>query len=241
MTYREWAPAPALADCIKCFWTLEGHDVTAEPELICPDGSMEIVFHLADPFERVDGGVIEPQPHTLLAGQLRRAISIRPSGQSRILGVRFRPGGAWPFLHFPQHEVAGRILDLRDAIPAAARLHEQLFETSSWPDAIRSTEQFLMARRRGDLSVLSRSFSERQRRRQFLNIVGVTPKFFERVARFRRARAVLGRSDLASMAHECGYADQSHLTRDFREFSGHTPAELLRRMHLLDDHFVSGG
>ena len=49
---------------------------------------------------------------------------------------------------------------------------------------------------------------------------------FGRILRFRRAAAELagpaGRS-LAEIALDCGYYDQAHLNRDFREFSGRTP------------------
>ncbi len=48
-----------------------------------------------------------------------------------------------------------------------------------------------------------------------------------RVLRFERARRALerrGRPGLAEVAAECGYFDQPHLTRDFNEFAGCSPA-----------------
>jgi transcriptional regulator GlxA family with amidase domain len=50
--------------------------------------------------------------------------------------------------------------------------------------------------------------------------------------RFDRAVSLLGRADanLADVAFECGYFDQAHLSREFREFAGTSPAAFVRRM-----------
>jgi len=60
---------------------------------------------------------------------------------------------------------------------------------------------------------------------QFREQVGATPKTAARLLRYRRAVGLLARGDLrpAQVAAVCGYADQSHLTREYRRFSGTTP------------------
>jgi len=57
---------------------------------------------------------------------------------------------------------------------------------------------------------------------------GVTPKEFQRLARFEAAVRLMGRLPLADVAERCGYADQAHFTREWREFSGCTPTTWLR-------------
>jgi transcriptional regulator GlxA family with amidase domain len=71
--------------------------------------------------------------------------------------------------------------------------------------------------------------SQRRLIELFTAAVGLTPKRFGRVLRFHRA-AALGRSaafDWTRVAHECGYYDQAHLIRDFRELAEVTPSDLL--------------
>jgi AraC-like DNA-binding protein len=55
---------------------------------------------------------------------------------------------------------------------------------------------------------------------------GIKPKRYCRVHRFQRAITEMDRSrqvDWTSVALDCGYFDQAHFIRDFREFSGITP------------------
>ncbi len=60
---------------------------------------------------------------------------------------------------------------------------------------------------------------------RFRREVGLSPKRFARVARFRSAFDRLATAtSLATVAAECGYADQSHLTHEFREMAGETPS-----------------
>lgn len=61
---------------------------------------------------------------------------------------------------------------------------------------------------------------------QFRDQVGLSPKLYARICRFRRATAALKATpapDWVRLALECGYFDQSHLIHDFQELAGSTP------------------
>src|SRR5262249_56739097 len=73
--------------------------------------------------------------------------------------------------------------------------------------------------------------------RRFIQIftaeVGLTPKLYGRVRRFQRARELVRTAtepDWAVLALACGFFDQSHLIRDFGEFSGLSPAAYVNQM-----------
>jgi transcriptional regulator GlxA family with amidase domain len=72
--------------------------------------------------------------------------------------------------------------------------------------------------------------SPRQFERNFVARVGLSPKLFARIARFDQAfrlKEKLPDLDWLAVAVQCGYYDYRHLVRDFREFAGVTPPQLL--------------
>ena len=72
--------------------------------------------------------------------------------------------------------------------------------------------------------------SERQLRRIFHEVVGMSPKMYSRLARFGRAiRAAREGVEIswAGIAAACGYCDQAHLIDEFHAIAGATPRSLL--------------
>ncbi len=95
-----------------------------------------------------------------------------------------------------------------------------------------------LRRTRGAVSVADLAaetgWSARHLGKQFRAETGLSPKAGARVIRFDRARRRLlrrqaedGRVVLAELAAECGYYDQAHLARDFRDLAGCPPSVLL--------------
>lgn len=73
--------------------------------------------------------------------------------------------------------------------------------------------------------------------REFRRDVGITPKQLVRIARMQRAAAALRRGgDLARLAAELGYFDQSHLSRELRDLAGVTPAALAAERPIALSH-----
>ena len=74
-------------------------------------------------------------------------------------------------------------------------------------------------------------FGERHLRNRFRAEIGLAPKAAARVIRFdlarRRLAARPGMLDLARLAADCGYADQSHLDREFAALASCTPSAWL--------------
>lgn len=76
----------------------------------------------------------------------------------------------------------------------------------------------------------------------FRDQVGVPPKTLARIFRFERACARIrraGNEGWGEIALACGYYDQAHFNRDFREFAATTPTEYMAA-RLPDGIGISG-
>lgn len=94
-------------------------------------------------------------------------------------------------------------------------------------------------------------WSDRHLRGRFRIETGLTPKAAARVIRFTRARLLLQRRvsarqppALAGLAADCGYFDQAHLAREFRDLAGCPPTQWLaqecRNIQAVPDGQVTG-
>ena len=69
--------------------------------------------------------------------------------------------------------------------------------------------------------------SAKQFERNFNDRIGINPKYFARIIRFDkvfRMKNAFPNKDWLSIALDCGYYDYQHLVRDYKEFTGMTPA-----------------
>lgn len=258
LDYREHAPAPPLRPYLRCLWTLRGAG-PGSPQLIVPDGCMEMVLNFGAPFEQLDPPPNGPrQPLVLVVGEVRRPVGIRPTGRIDLLGVRFAPGAAPVFFDAPAAELVDGMTD--DAAVSGALRREglgpardadpdervQLLEAAlarrlgrGREDELVGRAAAILARGHGGTPIQSLSnilgVHRRQLERRFRAAVGVAPKALAQVLRFRRVlRAIEDvEVDWAGVAVDSGYCDQSHLIRDFKRFTGLPPRAYLRADHPL--------
>jgi AraC-like DNA-binding protein len=177
---------------------------------------------------------------------------------SYLLSARMPPLGAYRVLGMPLAEVAHNVLELDDVLGGQVNaVHERLGNSRDPGEQFAVLCEFVRHRiahsrviPRADaqlaIDALSRSHgthriealcrSLRVSRKHlgtlFGDHVGLTPKAYGRVFRFRRVIDLVQSArrppDWAQLAMSCGYYDQAHFNREFREFSGMSPVEFAR-------------
>jgi AraC-like DNA-binding protein len=264
MHYRRIRPSPAVETYVEFYWTLEVESSAGYEQRIIPDGRAGIILNIASPFESHANGVWKPQPECFFVGQITGPLLLRPSGTAKMIGIQFRPNGAAQLWGLPISELTDSAIALDDLQPKLFQQLEWVRALPSAPQSVKAVDNILRSfseRVRIDDRLVSYAIgnieraggsvaikdvaaragcSVRQLERRFRNSVGITAKLFSRMQRFQGViQAARGPdSDWINAAVGCGYYDQAHLIRDFREFSGKTPTALLDREIDLTRRFV---
>jgi AraC-like DNA-binding protein len=223
------APAPPLAGLVSSIWLSRGG--SGGPELAIPSGAMHLAVRLSEaPIRLGEEGA--SHGHAVLAGA-RATPWIRESPADAVsAGVVLRPGAAALF-GLSAEEIAGRHVpldgwDLRHAADPLAALEARLIARLP-PRPVHPAVRMAVRRLAGGDSVADVVEESGYSARGFLAIfraaVGLSPKLYARLQRFQRViRRVAARpAPFGDVAREHGYADQSHLVRDFVAFTGAPP------------------
>ncbi|MDQ3762122.1 MAG: helix-turn-helix domain-containing protein [Actinomycetota bacterium] len=197
-----------------------------------------------------------PASFTTLAGGLHTTPAlISHNGYQHGLQLHLTPLGARVLLGLPASELANTVVDLGTLLgPVAGELVERLRSATTWTDRFFELDDVLtrLARQRdgpapqlgwawrrltashGRVGIATLAdevgWSRRHLGERFRREFGLTPKVAGRVMRFEVAHRLLratARPGLAEVAARCGYADQAHLTREWRELAGCTPSTWL--------------
>jgi AraC-like DNA-binding protein len=256
MDYRRRRPGGALAGFVELVWQWDGPARPHGFERLLPDGSMELVINLRDEeirlYDRRDVRRYERLEACALVGPHSEYFVIDTAQQGCVMGVHFRPGGAFPFFRPPANELHGLHVSLSELWGGFAReVRERLLAARTVEAQFDVLEAALMARlarpleRHGAVSYALQEFYGGGERtiadvgeatglsaRRFVEVfkqqVGLAPKQYCRVRRFQRVIRSLppGRVlDWAGVAADCGYFDQAHLIHEFRTISGLSPGE----------------
>ncbi len=172
-----------------------------------------------------------------------------------MIGIRFRPGGAYPFFSFPISELNDSVIDL-DLIwgRLVNEIRDQLLEVDSPEARFVLVESFLLGHVRRSLEanrLITFAVHQLQTSPQFLairdlastigitqkhlisqfeKVVGLRPKTFARISKFQKVLTTIEQQkkvEWSAIASDCGYYDQAHFIKEFQTFSGLNPSAYL--------------
>jgi len=257
-------PCLALAPYIRHYWILQDDSPLPVSERTLPIGCIQLVFHKAKQLLLL-GESEELQPRSFISGQSVGFSDVQSTGRIEMITVVFQPYAAKVLFHIPSYLFRGQNVDTEAVEDVElSDLVKRVTDTSDNAVCIRLIEQFFLRRLYSlpeynlkrmsavfdeinlqpqiNISHLSETacLSSKQFGRIFTDYVGTTPKEFIRIIRMQRALLMLQQdptTPFVQVAYECGFFDQSHMIKEFKLFSGYTPAEYLSVCAPYSDYF----
>lgn len=215
-------------------------------------------FRILDP-EDPDRGEARD---SFVAGLHETYALVESTGTAYCMQVNLTPVGARRLLGLPMCDLTNRVVELDDLLGTEAHyLIDRLVEAPDWETRFTLLDAFFserltatpdlpqstlwawdrLADTAGQTSIGALAdtlgWSRKHLVAQFHEHIGLPPKRIARILRFQRAIHLLTDQTATrwvDIALRCGYYDQAHLIKDFRQFAGCTPGEFDRRL-LADD------
>lgn len=199
--------------------------------------------------------VIENFRGSWVSGIHRNYISISAHQDSEMFVIQFKAFGAHPFLRQPMDQLADKVTpgnnllggsfpEFRERLLAAPTSADKFALTDAWlesnydvelitPEPIINVVKGLQAQPASKLNEIICQYTGTQKHliSQFRKYIGITPKHYQRVLRFNDVFVQMQNDQFLSwsdIAHRCGYSDQSHFIREFKNYSGFNPESYLR-------------
>lgn len=257
MNYKQIQPPAYLTDYVQYFWTLESAVPTTFGTIA--DGFPGLIFQQGnETFYQNDKHL----PGFFLYGQATTFASISSAEQFSTIGVCFYPHALKSVFGLNAHELTDSCLDF-DLFSGinGDRLNERMLNAPSLKDQIELLSQYLlsqiklnntdadgiihysleqMIKSKGGISLKDLyqdlNLSERSFERKFKQSIGVSPKLYARICRFKVSLNQLKTNDyqkLSDIAYENDYADQSHFIRSFKEFAGFSPYQYPKQANVV--------
>ncbi|WP_316804116.1 helix-turn-helix domain-containing protein [Pedobacter nototheniae] len=268
MQHQEFESPKELQDTIKCFWynKRESGIVHSSFEVV-PDGYAEIIFHFGNLYNISPTGDLQPLPSPFLMGLLNQPVIFYAKNCLEIIGIRCFPWTVFDLLGLPsgkdsvhifEHPVAqlqphlDKLIGMGMINEAIAYVRQYFLNAQSEiaVDSLLFKAGLAMSKAKGTIAVsqvaAAAHATVRTLERKFKQSSGYTVKDVAGLMRFEQVRNRLWHypdTNLAGLAHELGYSDQAHLSKEFKRYSGTTPAAFARKAkkgkETLDSDFVA--
>lgn len=244
--YVEHVRPASAVEVVEALWSCRVH--ADGRQAVLPDGRMDLFASW-----NVDDHGRLSSPAIRMCGPSARLHFVDGSANTVWMGLRFQLGWGACALGVSAKELVDRI-DPDPGLPpelnasvkavlasstfdeALARWGEVAVETSrfarrrvdampEWP-AI----QAVLASARAGTGAVHDAVPERTMRRHVLRHVGLSLRSVQALCRFQRGLRLLKGTPpiaLAAIAHDAGYADQSHMNREFKRYGGFSPTRPL--------------
>ncbi|MBK0378819.1 helix-turn-helix domain-containing protein [Mucilaginibacter segetis] len=254
MLHQEFESPEELQGAINCFWYTRRDGGEKQSDFdIQPDGYSEIIFYFGSSLHISYNGSLQQLPSPFLMGLLNKPAVLYTQNVLEVIGVRCYPWTVFDLLGLPSDKGGVRIFE--HPIAGLQPILNKNIKAGNIAEAVATLKQYFlnahsriatdnmlfkagnaMSKAKGTLPVsevaAAAHATVRTLERKFKRSSGYSVKDVSNLIRFEQVRNHLWLnpdSSIAGLAHEVGYTDQSHLSREFKRYSGTTPLAFARK------------
>lgn len=253
--YTEFAPPGHLLNYVEACWFYQPRFQTLTRDILIPEGVVDIIFNFGEAYFRqnaVDAENADWVGGDVAVAQRNELFVVEWPVDTRLFALRLKPEAAYLFFDFSMRRITNRTVPLaetelaglakivhgfrfEDQARIASACFEHLWEavsSSRTPDSRLVTVIRAIRQLEGNVDIQQLcdelEFNRRTVQRLFAEKVGISPKFLARTIRlhhFLYRRHEHSDTNLTDTALSAQFYDQSHLIKDFKRFTGESPAK----------------
>jgi AraC-like DNA-binding protein len=227
---------------------------------VIPNGYVEMIIHLSDLHcDLYSGSEWGQSPDYTIIGMYTRPYDVHFRDHVRAFGIRFKPEGFYNIFGVPSSEFSNKFEDMEDLAGIDFReFCSKLCDSPMTSQKLILAEKYLiqnLEKRKINVDYVNRAaeiirqakgflriedlagqvyISTRQLEREFKRKTGISPKLYMRLSRMNEVHRLLEdnvRLDFTQVTYACGYADQAHFIKDFKNFTGEKPTLFVKNRH----------
>lgn len=244
-------PAPPLNTYIKNIIFYDGHNLGSSFEKVMPDGAVKLFIELDSKERHITLGDDTTSVHTTqnvwVTGIQKQHLSYQLASHQTMLSVEFAPGGFHALSDIPQTEMRNEIVNAYLIFgPSIIQLREEILEEKDTDNIFEKVHTYFKKRvpdRSTGYKVIAHvcnhidqplsslvrksGYSHKHLIDLFKKHIGITPKYFQRLARFKNVlndiHSTRRKIDWTAIALDNNYFDQAHFIKEFKHFTGLSP------------------
>jgi AraC-like DNA-binding protein len=256
-----------LNQWVQFVWISKGENDTTKSKIL-PNGVIELILNFGNRQKTLDTNTLKTDKYFKnywVAGLQNRPIIIQSLTDTNLLGIRFLPGGAYPFFKFPVSKLSDTVVEADWMKEELKELRKSIPDLSDHKEITRIVEKYLWTKFDGScltnesvmyvankiyfsdedlfISDLVRKagYSHKHFISLFKNQVGTSPKNLQRIVRLQKIIRLAKEKPNAKwndILYQFQFHDAAHFAHDFKNLTGMTPDKYLSLRTFDENHCI---